>query len=519
MARSLVNAVSIDEALEKTKFGKFNYFIICVSGLILINVIMETLGISFVLPITKCDLELTYQDKGILGAVGFLGIITSSHLWGFLADTNGRRKVIAPTLLAGYFVSVVSSFSPNFVTLAILRYLNGFLVSGASATIFAYLGEFHCNKLRNRAIMSAAFVAAICALAHPIMGWAVINRYWSFYVPLVDIVYKPWRMYILCCGLLGFVSGLCFIVLPESPKYLISIGKETEAIAVLKMVYSINTGNKAESLEVYSIVPDVEDEQRLKLIRGEDLYIVFLFRSMWNQTAPLFKREHLRKTLLSCLIQFWIFFSAQGLYMWFPSLLNTVMQFTKDFPDERNQMCNIFYKVERTTSKEDEAQDTTCVQTLEITTFQHTFGLEVIFVAILVFIGYFTGKLGRRPSLFIILFICGSCGVLSVLVDIPIIAVYFLVVLLVCAISSSVLSAVIVDIFPTHLRAMAVCICLMMGRIGSVIGTNVIGALIENHCQLAILLASSFLLSGAFTAFLLPKGASSKKDQNISIET
>lgn len=123
-------------------------------------------------------------------------------------------------------------------------------MSGASATIFAYLGEFHCNKLRNRAIMSAAFVAAICALAHPIMGWAVINRYWSFYVPLVDIVYKPWRMYILCCGLLGFVSGLCFIVLPESPKYLISIGKETEAIAVLKMVYSINTGNKAESLEV-----------------------------------------------------------------------------------------------------------------------------------------------------------------------------------------------------------------------------------------------------------------------------
>ncbi|XP_055846361.1 synaptic vesicle glycoprotein 2B-like [Episyrphus balteatus] len=511
MAKSVSKAVSIDEALEMTKFGKFNYFIISVSGFILINVIMETLGISFVLPILKCDLELTYQEKGILGAVGFLGIITSSHLWGFLADTNGRRKIIAPTLFAAYFVSIISSFSPNFVTLAVLRYLNGFLISGASATIYAYLGEFHCNKLRNRGIMSAAFVCAAAALFHPIMGWAVINRYWSFYVPIVDIVYKPWRFYIVCCGLLGFVSGLCFLILPESPKYLLSVGKEDEVIAILKRIYSINTGKKAESFEITSIVPDIEDEQKLKLIRGNNNCVMFLFRSMWNQTAPLFQQEHLRKTVLNCLIQFWIFFTAQGVYMWFPYLLNTVMQFTKDHPDERNQMCEIFYKIERADVIEDDNQ---CIQTLEVSTFQHTLALEFIFIIIFIFIGYFTGKLGRRPALFIILFICGSCGVLSVIVDIPIVAVYFLVVLLVVAISSSVLSAIVVDMYPTHLRAMAVCISLMIGRIGSVTGTNIVGALIENHCQMALLLASSFLLLGAFTAFLLPKGSPSHKNQN-----
>lgn len=34
---------------------------------------METLGISFVLPVSECDLRLTTQNKGVLSAIGFLG--------------------------------------------------------------------------------------------------------------------------------------------------------------------------------------------------------------------------------------------------------------------------------------------------------------------------------------------------------------------------------------------------------------------------------------------------------------
>lgn len=59
-----------------TEFGKFNYFLIFVCGAILTTVLLETLGISFVLPVSECDMELTTQDKGILSAIGFGG---SSH--------------------------------------------------------------------------------------------------------------------------------------------------------------------------------------------------------------------------------------------------------------------------------------------------------------------------------------------------------------------------------------------------------------------------------------------------------
>lgn len=108
-------------------FGKFNYFLIFISGMVLANVLLETAAMGFILPIAQCDLNLTNQDKGVLSAISFAGIITSSHLWGFLADTKGRRRVIRPTLLAGFIVTLFSSFSHTFWVMVLLRFINGFL--------------------------------------------------------------------------------------------------------------------------------------------------------------------------------------------------------------------------------------------------------------------------------------------------------------------------------------------------------------------------------------------------------
>lgn len=142
------------------EFGFFNYVLIFTSAMVLNAVVMETCGIGkmnkfchrfyvkndfffrsmwvftidcipnkigFLLPIATCDLNLTTSQKGILASCAYLGIIFSSHLWGFFADTRGRRSVIFPTLLVAFFVSLASSFVQNFYQFAILRFFSGFL--------------------------------------------------------------------------------------------------------------------------------------------------------------------------------------------------------------------------------------------------------------------------------------------------------------------------------------------------------------------------------------------------------
>jgi len=118
---------TFDEALRLTGFGKFNYLLVILSGAILATVLLETLGISFIMPVAECDLNLTTEDKGLLSAIAFAGIITSSHLWGFLADTRGRKSVIMPTLFISFAITIVSSFVQTYWIFTTLRFLAGFL--------------------------------------------------------------------------------------------------------------------------------------------------------------------------------------------------------------------------------------------------------------------------------------------------------------------------------------------------------------------------------------------------------
>lgn len=119
--------VTLDDALARTEFGKFNYLLIVLTGAVLGCVFLETVSINVILPVAQCDLELTNQDKGLLSTVGFSGLILSSHLWGFLADTRGRKTIIVPTLFIAFCITIISSFTKTYWLLVLLRFLNGFL--------------------------------------------------------------------------------------------------------------------------------------------------------------------------------------------------------------------------------------------------------------------------------------------------------------------------------------------------------------------------------------------------------
>lgn len=128
------------------EFGLFNCVIIFLCGMILYAVVMETSGVIFLIPVAKCDLNLTTSKTGILGGASLFGIICSSHLWGYLgrnpfahhsfkfltilrfsADTRGRRAVILPTLFIAFFLSFFASFIKDFYIFAALKFLSGFL--------------------------------------------------------------------------------------------------------------------------------------------------------------------------------------------------------------------------------------------------------------------------------------------------------------------------------------------------------------------------------------------------------
>lgn len=68
-----------------------------------------------------------------------------------------------------------------------------------------------------------------------------------------------------------------------------------------------------------------------------------------------------------------------------------------------------------------------------------------------------------------------------------------------------IINTVVVDVYPTQYRAMAMAISLMLGRFGAVAGSNVLGSLLEYSCQLSIyIFAGEYLGETICTLIIAP---------------
>lgn len=113
--------------MNLTGFGIFNLVLLIVGIFAACASTFETTTMSYILPIAECDLKMTLFDKGILNGATYAGMISSAVIWGYLADTIGRRKV----LIYGYLIDAVcvlcSSLTQNFEMLVAFKFLGGFM--------------------------------------------------------------------------------------------------------------------------------------------------------------------------------------------------------------------------------------------------------------------------------------------------------------------------------------------------------------------------------------------------------
>lgn len=217
-------------------------------------VIAETLGVSYIIPPAKCDLELDTFRKGILTSVSFLGIALTSHVSGFLTDQLGRKKTVFYSVVLSTSFSAVAALVPEFWVMVIFRFLSGMSVSAAASGTFAYMSEFFPVKSRAAAIMFGSSAGALPSCLMPILG-LFINRY-KWEIPIVDsyTVYG-WRLQLLAHLAPGLIALVCLRKLPESPKYLMSNNQPEECLRVLHSMYEKNTGLSLHHCPVQKLTP------------------------------------------------------------------------------------------------------------------------------------------------------------------------------------------------------------------------------------------------------------------------
>lgn len=189
--------------------------------------------------------------------------------------------------------------------------------------------------------MQSAVIYGISCLLLPVIAYFVINQEWQFDIPYIGITYKPWRMFIIVCALPGLISSIILMFLPESPKFVLGQGDKAGAYEIIKKMHRINNGRSAE-LEDFEIFEEPESiANRQRILKAKESRFPLL-TSIWIQTAPLFRAPYLCTTALICTIQFGIYATSNGFYMFVPEILNKISSTVEIFKfDQKIPMCTI----------------------------------------------------------------------------------------------------------------------------------------------------------------------------------
>lgn len=188
--------------------------------------IMKPTTLAFVMPgmTMEYGLKSPLNPQGIYPAVwlalaGITGTVLGSLVWGWLGDKIGRRASILYAGI-GFIGTSICGVMPDFFWNLAMCFIMGIAVGGMLPICYALLAETIPARHRGWLMI---LVGADIAGAYILTSWiaaALIPTY-------------SWRI----LWLIGMPTGVLFILLnkwiPESPRYLLANGRETEARAVM----------------------------------------------------------------------------------------------------------------------------------------------------------------------------------------------------------------------------------------------------------------------------------------------
>lgn len=338
-------------------------------------------------------------------------------------------------------------------------------------------------------------------LLSPTLAFLIINQDWRFTIEFLDVEFKPWRLYMIICGVPNVFFGLLMLsFIHESPKFTFSQGDESKTLEILQKIYSANTGRSKDSFIVKTIINDNDfDESSNERCKG-------FFHFMWSQTAPLFQQPHLKNTLTACFIQFCIFNCSNGFWTFFPEIMTKITVWTQNADlDSSATICEILDGFKSTSNvNTTETLSNACDVKLEFDSFANAFIMLCLYIFGWIIISIIINRTGKLAIILFVLFTCGLSAFALMFVTIPTLSSYLYIIILSVGIAISVVNASTIELYPTKLRAMAVCISLMMGRLGSVVGSNINGLILDNYCKYTFLMPTVLLITSGFLACTIP---------------
>ncbi|MEV0932234.1 sugar porter family MFS transporter [Streptomyces phaeochromogenes] len=213
----------------------------------------DTGVINGALPYMTDDLGLTPFTEGMVTSSLLLGAALGAVTGGRLSDARGRRRTILVLAVVFFVGALGCTLAPNTAVMVVARFVLGLAVGGASVTVPVYLAEISPAERRG-ALVTRNELMIVSGQLLAFTSNAIIARVGSESGGV-------WRYMLVLATIPAVVLWFGMLVMPESPRWLASKTRFSEALEVLKQVRSQQRA-EAELREVSALAAK-EDQQKL----------------------------------------------------------------------------------------------------------------------------------------------------------------------------------------------------------------------------------------------------------------
>ena len=216
----------------------------------------DAIVISGTINPVKAQFDLSPVLEGFFVSSGLLGAVIGSGLAGWLSDKFGRSRNLVLAAVMLWLSALGSGFANSIELLVFARWLGGLGVGISAMVCPLYISEISPTHLRGRLVTVFQFAITIGIMA------ALFNNFglhqWARFMCetaakgsfmkwfLVD---ETWRAMFAS----ELIPGLLFLVLatmlPESPRWLIKVGRHEQARRVLGRIFLTGAEQEFETIK------------------------------------------------------------------------------------------------------------------------------------------------------------------------------------------------------------------------------------------------------------------------------
>jgi MFS family permease len=284
MADELVTT-DIPARLDRLPWGRFHTLVVAALGVTwILDGLEVTLAGSLAGALKDSPaLHFSNTDVGLASSAYLAGAVLGAIFFGWLTDRLGRKKLFFITLTVYLLATAATASSWNVASFAFFRFVTGAGIGGEYAAINSTIQELIPARVRGWSdlVINGSFWigAAMGALGSLVL--------------LDPVVIDPdlgWRLAFLIGASLALVIFFMRMWLPESPRWLMTHGRVTEAEQIIAVIE-----HKFAGLAPARNLPRVKLRTRMST-------------PLWEVAQTLFRRHRQRTYVGLCLMAAQAFF-------------------------------------------------------------------------------------------------------------------------------------------------------------------------------------------------------------------